>query len=60
MPPAWRALQDVWDWMDSRADQQADESFVVVDDDKLVANRHPWWEDLVVYLAEKEGRMNLS
>ncbi|KAK1768160.1 fungal-specific transcription factor domain-containing protein [Phialemonium atrogriseum] len=61
VPPAWRAMQSVWEWMDTRDFGFPEPTFGdLMDEDGRVADRHAWWEDLVAVLMEKEGRMNLS
>ena len=59
VPPAWRAMQYVWEWSDERA-FFGNEPEYVLDLEPLLGERHAWWEDLAEALTMKEGKMSLS
>jgi hypothetical protein len=57
VPPAWRALRFIWEWLDAREET---ETLFELEAPASLSEAKPWWEEVVGALAEKEGRMNLS
>lgn len=59
VPPAWRAMQYVWGWLDERAFTGI-ESEYSLDSETQLSERRAWWEELTEALKFKEGKMSLS
>ena len=59
VPPAWRAMQYVWEWSDERAINGI-ESDYSLDPEPQLSGRRAWWEELTEALKSKEGKMSLS
>ena len=51
--PSWRALNDIWYWVDE--DLQED----CVDDCRPIADRLPWWDLMAERIMKNEGRVSL-
>ena len=64
VPPAWRAMQRVWQWQDDVLIHEESEDNVagrgIHLDDEAVARRRTWWEEMVEVIEREEGRMNLA
>lgn len=50
--PVWRMLEQLWRWFDQKPLSD-------LDDDKPIAEKDPWWENMVSYIYEQEGRLSL-
>ena len=59
VPPAWRAMQYVWDWLDEDAITGIEPEYSLDPETQLSARR-AWWEELTEALKAKEGKMSLS
>ena len=55
MPPAWRGLQSIWDWMASELGDEGE-----YDEEQSLGERIAWWEDVTAELKAREGRLNLA
>ncbi|KAF2458504.1 fungal-specific transcription factor domain-containing protein [Lineolata rhizophorae] len=60
VPPAWRAMQFLWAWMDADQSRIFDGQGYVEEPFALVGFLPTWWEAMVNELSQREGRLNLS
>jgi hypothetical protein len=54
VPPVWKALQGMWQWIDMELVDDPD------DDDIPIWQKQPWWENMVAKLTEEYGLLNLA
>lgn len=54
VPPVWRAMQDLWLWLDEEFVEDA------VDDNLPLFQRRAWWESMVARVMDGEGRLSLT
>lgn len=68
VPPAWRAMQFIWEWLDECEDDSEEEVDDELDEDgdydmqarDVRDNCDAWWETLVGELSARYGRVNLA
>ena len=51
--PSWRALNDIWHWLDDELQEDS------VDDGRPLPDRLAWWEIMVDRIMKNEGRISL-
>ncbi|CAN9156882.1 unnamed protein product [Alternaria alternata] len=60
VPPVWRTVQYIWNWLDARHAPSEAAGLDVSDITKIDPNAEPWWEDMVAEIYEREGKLNLA
>ncbi|CAN9080312.1 unnamed protein product [Alternaria alternata] len=60
VPPVWRTVQYIWNWLDARHGPSEAAGLDVSDITKIDPNAEPWWEDMVAEIYEREGKLNLA
>lgn len=54
VPPVWKAVQTIWEWMDAEiVDHVFNESTPIED-------RRAWWEEMVEHIVETIGWISLT
>ena len=51
--PSWRALNDIWHWLDEELQEDS------IDDSRPISDRLAWWELMVNRIMKNEGRISL-
>jgi hypothetical protein len=65
VPPAWQALQMIWNWQDSllmeeeKKDMGTGSVLSFPDAEKPLSQRRPWWEEMVHEVNRNVGKMSL-
>ncbi|KAJ9501519.1 hypothetical protein H2202_003313 [Exophiala xenobiotica] len=55
-PPVWHVTEKLWSWLEEAGiEDDPDET-----DGKRLSERKPWWETMVAWIMETQGRLSLS
>ncbi|KAJ9622203.1 hypothetical protein H2204_011635 [Knufia peltigerae] len=55
-PPVWRVTEALWRWLD----EAGIEDDPTETDNITLSQRKPWWEDMVAWIMDTQGRLSLS
>jgi len=55
VPPLWKTLQEVWDWMDTEFCEEPSEPIEI----NQIGKRLAWWELVVEKIVEGHGRITV-